>query len=56
LRNMLSRRQLQGFVRAPLDCNSHALFLWQKRAGAANGKPSSFRDTKLHSLHVSAAR
>ena len=37
LRSMLSRRQLQGFVRAPLDCNSHSLFLWQKRASAAKG-------------------
>ena len=37
LRKILSRRQLQGFVRAPLDCNSHPLFLWQKRASAATG-------------------
>jgi hypothetical protein len=26
LRSMLSRRQLQGFVRAPSDCNAHRCF------------------------------
>jgi hypothetical protein len=37
LRNTLSHRQLQGFVRAPRDCNPHPAFLWQKRASAAKG-------------------
>jgi hypothetical protein len=40
LRNMLSRRQLQGFVRAPLDCNPHPLFCGR------NGRARR-RETKL---------
>jgi len=40
---MLSRRQLQGFVRAPSDCNAHRCFSLAVTGERGEANPSSFR-------------
>jgi len=43
LRSMLSRRQQQGFVRAPSDCNAHRCFSLAVTGERGEANPSSFR-------------